>query len=810
MLGDLDIFQGPSLPFMLGFVLMQISILGIAVAIAIAIFKYRLYDIDILINRSLVYGALTTLVIGVYFASVTITGLVVQTWENLIGLVITALIMVIFFRPAKAGIQKGVERVTLRNQPEIYQGPPKEPVELSNVHLSKKWLRVARAVWILLAIVALAFLLTSLPGYFSKIGSGLPSHGTDLDPTFMDTVLRSLGNLASLLSAVISLALAGLLFRHSFENPAVAAISFYLLLYGVIMSGVLEVWGVHWVGTSDFVLTIQGMLMATPTVALLVLFPNGKFVPRWTRWLLLISIPWNFVGFLLPTFNSFEENVLTISLLLIAWLLLPGLGLYAQIYRYRKISTPDERQQTKWVLFGFALWTLYIVISTYPYFYLTTLPPGSPLPWWTSISTLGWWLSTTILPVTMAIAVTRSRLWNIDVVINRTLVYGALTAATMALYVFVVGTLGNLLQIGNSTFIAFLTTGMVAILFQPLRDRLQRGVNRMMYGERDNPVAVLSKLGEELEHTGSPEDALAGITETVAQTLKLPYVAIELGENNEIAASYGIPKPEVLRLPMLYQTETSGYLVVAYRSPGESFSTTDRQLLENIAQQAGAAAHAAKLTADLRISRQRLVTAREEERRRIRRDLHDGLGPQLASQTLTLTAARRMLQENPQAADDLLKEAIKHAQNATEDVRRVVYELRPPALDDLGLIGAIQAHIHKVEAGGLEIKFTYPEKLPPLPAAVEVACYLIIQEALANIVRHSGAKTCQISILLNENLHLEIQDQGQGISPNHHHGVGLRSMRQRAEELGGRFQITTPQIGGTQVIVDLPLRENEG
>jgi signal transduction histidine kinase len=672
-------------------------------------------------------------------------------------------------------------------------------------HLSNRWLQVFRVAWLILAIVALGFLLTSLPGYLPKIGSGLPSHGTELDPTFVDTLLRSLGSLASLISAVISLALAFLLFRHSFENPAVAAISFYLLMYGVIMTGVLEVWGIHWMEASDFVLTIQGMLMATPTVALLVLFPNGKFIPGWTRWLLLISIPWNFIGFLLPTLDSFEENVLTISILLIAWLLLPGLGLYAQFYRYHKISTPDERQQTKWVLFGFALWTFYIVISSYPYFYLTSLPPGSPLPWWASISTLGWWLSTAILPVTMTIAVTRSRLWNIDVVINRTLVYGTLTAATMAMYVLVVGILGNLLQVGNSSFIAFLTTGLVAILFQPLRERLQRGVNRMMYGERDNPVAVLSKLGEELEHTGSPQNALSSITETVAKTLKLPYVAIELGANREVAASYGLPKPELIRLPMIYQTETSGYLVVAQRAPGESFSSSERQLLENIAHQAGAAAHAAKLTADLRLSRHRLVTAREEERRRIRRDLHDGLGPQLASQTLTLTAARRILQENPQAADDLLKEAIKHAQTATDDIRRVVYDLRPPALDDLGLKGAIQAHIHKIELGGLEINLETPDTMPSLPAAVEVACYLIIQEALTNVIRHSNAKYCEIILSTNGSLHIEIRDQGRGIPAQPNRGVGLDSMRQRAEELDGSFQIISTPTSGTKLIVDLPL-----
>jgi signal transduction histidine kinase len=679
----------------------------------------------------------------------------------------------------------------------------------SGIHLSGKWLKVARLGWIILAIAALALLVTSLPGYLPKIGSGLPTHGGEINSTTFNVLLQSLGSIASLLSAVISLALAGLLFRHSFENPAVAAISYYLLLYSVIMSGVLEVWGIHWIGTSEFVITIQGMLMATPTVALLVLFPNGKFIPKWTRWLLIISIPWNFIGFLLPMLDSFEENLISLTMLLIAWLLLPGLGLYAQAYRYRKVSTSDERQQTKWVLFGFALWTTYIVISTYPYFYLSSLPAGSTLPWWASISTLGWWLSTAILPVTMTIAVTRSRLWNIDVVINRTLVYVALTAATMALYVLVVGTLGNLLQVGNSTFIAFLTTGFVAILFQPLRDRLQGGVNRMMYGERDNPVAVLTKLGEELEHTGSPEDALSGITETVAQTLKLPYVAIELGESKEIAAAYGIPQKDSLRLPMVYQTGNSGYLIVAPRSQGESFTSSEHLLLENIAQQAGAVAHAVKLTADLRLSRQKLVTAREEERRRIRQDLHDGLGPQLASQTLTLTAARRMLHKNPQAADDLLSEAIKHAQAATNDIRRVVYDLRPAALDDLGLTGAIQTYIHKIETGGLVIHFEYPEKLPALPAAVEVACYLIVQEALTNILKHADASKCMMSITTNGNLHLEIQDDGRGIPSKIKPGLGLRSMRQRAEELSGTFQITSLKGSGTNLLVDLPLNMDE-
>jgi len=193
----------------------------------------------------------------------------------------------------------------MSSQSEYLQTPPIS----RGAQLSRRWLQVAKVTWIIFALIAVLFLLTSLPGYIFQIGSGLPSHGTDIDPTIVDSVLHSLGGIASLFSAILSLALAGLLFRRSFENPAVAAISFYLLLYSIIMTGVLEIWGAYWIGNSDFVLAIQGMLMATPTVALLVLFPNGEFVPRWTRWLLVISIPWNFVGFLLPTLDSFEENL---------------------------------------------------------------------------------------------------------------------------------------------------------------------------------------------------------------------------------------------------------------------------------------------------------------------------------------------------------------------------------------------------------------------------------------------------------------------------------------------------------------------
>lgn len=672
--------------------------------------------------------------------------------------------------------------------------------------LEGNWLRAARLGWIILALVALGILLTSLPGYAPKF-SGQLGHVTAESPSTSAYFFAAASAIVSLSAALLSLGLSVMLFRRRFEEPIAAALAFYLLVYGIVMAGPLEHWGAYWVGEVDFVTTLESILLATPTILLFALFPNGRFVPPWMRWVVIISVAWSISLVFLPSINalSISQNPFLFSLVAIWFASFTVLGIYAQIYRYRRVSTREERQQTKWVVFGFALWVIYIVISTGPYFYITGLPPDAPIPWWVPVSELGWWLSLSIIPLSLTIAITRQRLWNIDLVINRTLVYGALTLTTMALYIFVVGALSNLLQTGDNYLIAFLTTGLVAVLFQPLRARLQRWVNRLMYGERDDPVAVLSKLGEELEHTGSPEDTLSSITESVAQTLKLPYVAIELGESNEIVASYGLPKSEEYRLPMLYQTEISGYLVVAPRSSGEAFSASDRQLLENIAHQAGAAAHAAKLTADLRLSRQRLVTAREEERRRLRRDLHDGLGPTLASLTLKMDATRNVLRSDPEKAERLLEELKKQTQGTIQDIRNLVYELRPPALDELGLIGAIQSFIDRHVDSQTQITLEVSDHLPQLPAAFEVAVYRIALEGLTNVIRHASADTAVVHIaLINDQLHVEIHDDGSGLPENYSAGVGLASMQERAEELGGILELI-PQKPGTLIRARLPL-----
>jgi signal transduction histidine kinase len=335
-----------------------------------------------------------------------------------------------------------------------------------------------------------------------------------------------------------------------------------------------------------------------------------------------------------------------------------------------------------------------------------------------------------------------------------------------------------------------------------------------MYGDRDEPYRVLSRLGQRLEATLAPEAVLPTIVEAIAQALKLPYAAMTLKQDDEFVtvASYGTLRSKMIRLPLVFQTEQVGELVLAPRAPGESFSPADRALFEDMARQAGMAAHAVRLTADLKRltfdlqgSRERLVTAREEERRRLRRDLHDGLGPQLASLTLKLETARNQLAHDP-LADTLLSDLAERTQATVAEIRRLVYALRPPALDELGLVTALR-ELTLQSGDQVPVHLDAPDYLPELPAAVEVGVYRIAQEALTNVVRHSNACHCDLRLTLDETagwLSLSIQDDGCGLPSSRRVGVGLVSMRERAEELGGTWTIEPVESGGTRVLARLP------
>jgi signal transduction histidine kinase len=297
------------------------------------------------------------------------------------------------------------------------------------------------------------------------------------------------------------------------------------------------------------------------------------------------------------------------------------------------------------------------------------------------------------------------------------------------------------------------------------------------------------------------------MVETIGEELRLPYVAVELADApGEPAAVHGAPAAGVaLRLPLVHAGERVGTLLIGARAHGEPLADADRRLLEDFARRASAAASAVALSIEVQRSRERLVTAREEERRRLRGDLHDGLGPRLAGAVLTIEAARRMLATDPKVADELLDRAAAGIEGTVADVRRLVYGLRPPALDQLGLTGALRQHAAAISGAELVCEVTAPEPLPPLPAAAEAAAFRIAQEALTNVARHAHARHAVAAIAVAETLRLEVADDGRGLPPDGPAGVGLTSMRERASELGGSFELAGRPGGGTVVRVELPL-----
>jgi len=568
-------------------------------------------------------------------------------------------------------------------------------------------------------------------------------------------------------------------------------------------------------------------------ILLPMLYPDGHFLsPRW-RTLAIVGlavIGVASVGLsLLPDFsqdNSFDVkypvvNPFGLAYLPIWWysvvsttlgmtvFFLSFVGIASMIVRLKR-SKGDERQQMKWL--AYFLSTAVVVQLLFFEF------PGTYLyPWifdtiWYDLIIMVVFLG---FPLIIGLAIFKYRLYAIDIVINRTLVYGGLTLAVVLIYIATVGLLSQLFHTSGNLIISLIATGLIAVAFHPVRDYLQRGVNRLMFGQRDDPYAILSHLGQQLQTTAAPAETLASIVETIATTLKLPYAAIELVEQETQVgrASVGQPVGETVELLLRYQKETVGRLLVSRRTPGEKFTAKEQQLLADIAAQTGAVASATRLTLALQRSREKLVLAREEERRRIRRDLHDGLGPTLASQTLKLDTVLDLLAEDDsQTAGQQVEQLKSQTQQMVANIRRLVYELRPPALDELGLLEALRAHVAQMSGtnGRLHISIeATPEPLPALPAAIEVAAYRIALEGVTNVIRHAQARDCRIRFVISKDespssLVLTVTDDGLGLPPKLQSGVGLTSMRERAEELGGTCEVGSNQSGGTRITATLP------
>jgi two-component system, NarL family, sensor kinase len=414
-------------------------------------------------------------------------------------------------------------------------------------------------------------------------------------------------------------------------------------------------------------------------------------------------------------------------------------------------------------------------------------------------------LSAVLIPIALAIAIVRYQLFDIRVVLSRTLLYGLTIGLVIAIYIGVVAGLTLLVPSNAQRSVSVAAAIVVAFLFAPLRSLVQRMINRAFYGTRSDPARTASRIGEGLRH----DDDLPGVLEQTRSALRLPSISLRGEPGGYDIAATGTPEESpTVEMPLTYRGEQVGSLVVGLRRGERGLHDADRRTLELIATPLAVALHATALSDQVQQARTATVEAAAAERVRLQRELHDGVGPILTSAAFQADAASNLIHSDPAGAERLLDEIRRELRGAIDDVRRVVYGLRPIELDNAGLVGAIRqrlAGLPAAEAGQINVEMDLPDKLPALSPAVELAAYRIASEAINNALTHSAGRRCLVKITANGTLAVTVRDDGKpptSWTP----GVGLRSILERAEELGGTAAAGPSATGdGWEVRARLPL-----
>lgn len=679
------------------------------------------------------------------------------------------------------------------------------------------WLPVLRASVIICLIVVDVCFVLGIPYFYDHLTTlcTLP----DCQPLVLTaddvTMLESVGLSASFYAIshivieilnVLFVNLFCIYYLRRFMNHWLGYVASFVFVLFIIMPNVI--WALMDAYPSiRFIGEILLDITNTAFFVLLYIFPTAKFVPRWSILFLglgLYEVLGRTVAEYYEDFNGTGLDGIFLSPFFISLVA----GIMFQIYRYFRVATPTEKRQSRLVVFGF----LGLVMGVFGWgFFMEYLAFQPDMPR-AMINLLAMPIIMVItvvpFPILLTVAIIEDQLWDIDLIINRTIVYTAITVITLITYVFIITLMNALFGLNNSLVTSLFATVTIALSFQIIRQTVQQGVNRLMFGQREEPQTILLKLSQQLQTAIVPEDLLRISAETIGKSLKIPYVAIMIrhGKDNIKQTEYGNNGMPTRAFPLVHQNEAVGDLIIGQRSPGESLNSADELVLSSVAQQLGAVVLAVRLQSDLRNAREKLVITREEERRRLRRDLHDGLGPSLASLPLKIDAAIDLIEQDQNASVNLLIDVKNQSRSLVADVRRVVHNLRPPALDDLGLVAALRGAIAQIRnyPNGLHIQLHADTMPDHLSAAVEAAAYHITLEAVTNVAKHAQAKQCEVHLIYSTT-HIEIQvhDDGVGLPNPVVSNVGLQSMRERAEELGGQFQIESHN--GTQITVYLPL-----
>ncbi|MFG1944765.1 ATP-binding protein [Nonomuraea sp. NPDC048826] len=508
-------------------------------------------------------------------------------------------------------------------------------------------------------------------------------------------------------------------------------------------------------------------------VLLPLLYPDGRMPSARWRWVVVPVVAGHLLAW--ASLLTMDKALRDASHLLVT----VGLGLaFASLAVRFTRGDAVERRQILWLL--------------------VTLP-GLLIPW--ILGGDAWWLASfgiPLIPAAIAVAVLRYRLFGIDTLISRAMVGTGLALVITGVYL--AASAASSVFLAEVHSVAGLAAALFAgVFFHPMRQALQRGVDRLLYGGTGVPAALAARLRHRLQRL-DPGHGLLATLEVLREGLSVTGVAVEV-ENTTMVT--GSPEPVARTVPLVWHGEPVGLLLIGPTARRRFPAAHDERVIATLSPYIADAAHAVRMTAAVQRSRERILAAREEERRRLRRDLHDGLGQSLTGMAMVINAARLSLRRSPDQAERLLADLRTGMDAISGDIRQLVYGLRPPAIDELGLTGAVEELARTPEEPATTVETA--GDLAGLPAAVEVAAYRIVQEALTNARKHAAAARVTVRLERDNGLlRVTVADDGSGMPPDVRAGVGLGSMRERAAELGGTCAVRAREGGGTVVTATLP------
>ncbi len=592
--------------------------------------------------------------------------------------------------------------------------------------------------------------------------------------------------------------------------------------YAVALNlGLSGAYWLYWLSQITWFLLFGELLVLLP-----LFFPDGRLLSR--RWLapialLGITLLVVIVASLDPRATDPLPNPLGVKALsglvgifnspvfTVYFFLLCSVGIVSLIVRYRR-GAKQERQQLKWLLAAVVLLLLLVFLQVV----VVPLSDAPLLP-----------IGAALLPIAIGIAVLRNRLYDIDLIINKALVYGGLAAVITAAYVLVVVGIGALVGNSRQFLLSIVTTAVIALAFQPLRHRAQGLANRLVYGKRATPYETLSQFSEHLSETFSHEDILDRMSRILAQGTgaERAEVWVRAGPRLLLASSSpplngsappelsvtngNLPPMERDRVaPVTHQGELLGALAVSMKR-GETLNAVEQKLVTDLAGQAGLVLKNVGLNRellarleDLRASRQRLVSAQDEERRRLERNIHDGAQQHLVALKVKLGVAESLSEPNSRARP-VLAQLKNDADEALVNLRELARGIYPPLLASEGLPAALKSHARRLPfAVELDV-----DRVQRLSREAEGAVYFCCLEALQNVAKYASATRVEVRARVESStLAFSVSDNGKGFDPaTTVASSGLQNMRDRLEALGGTLQVESEPGKGTRIEGQLPV-----